>query len=176
MRLSAEPLLTRAQIATHVSRLARELNERFGNEEIVVLVVLKGAIHFASDLLRELTCPLQVDFIRVSSYVGAESQGTVDVLLWPTTPLEGKRIVLVEDLLDTGRTTSFIVSRLREAKPESVSVVVLLDKVSRRIEAITPDFRGLEIEDHFVVGYGMDFDERYRELPEIYILEGVSPE
>lgn len=171
MPLSSKPLLTSEQIADLVDRLAQAINAQFAAQELLILVVLKGALHFASDLIRRLDVALEIDFIRVKSYVGSESQGNVEVLLWPTTPLTGKRVLIVEDLIDTGYTTSFILDRVRQGNPESVSIAVLLDKASRRIENVTLDHCGLEIEDHFVVGYGMDYNEKYRELPDVYILE-----
>ncbi|GMV92075.1 MAG: hypoxanthine phosphoribosyltransferase [Candidatus Hydrogenedentota bacterium] len=172
MRRSSEPLIAETQIQAAVTRLAAEISERYRNcDTLVMVVVLKGGTIFASDLMRRISLPLAVEYIRAKSYDGIDSLGDVLLPVLPEQPLRGKSVLVIEDILDTGRTTSAIMKTLNEHDPASLELCVLLDKPSRRVVPVDAQYIGITIEDRFVVGYGLDHDERYRNLPEIYTLE-----
>jgi hypoxanthine phosphoribosyltransferase len=170
MRLSDTPLIARQQIEARLDALAQEIARDAAGKDLLAVTVLKGGIFFASDLLRRLPGPVSVDFVRCRSYVGTQSHSTPDISYSPETSLHGRHVLLIEDILDTGRTTSAILAHFQAQAPASLKVCALLDKPARRIVAVAADYVGFRIEDHFVVGYGLDYDELYRELPEIYCL------
>ncbi len=171
MPISSEPLLSAASIASRVGELGESIAARYGETEIVLLCVLKGGLFFTADLARTLPGRVAVDFIRAKSYEGVDSSGNVTLLVEPTAALKGKHVIVVEDILDTGRTARAILERVRDDDPASVALCVLLDKPSRRVERIEADFVGFTIGEYFVVGYGLDHNERYRGLPGVHILE-----
>ena len=174
MRPSDTPLIASDAIELRVAHLAAELSKDLAGENIVALCVLKGAIHFASDLVRKMTIPVTIGFVRPKSYVGTEPPASVMMLIPPTEPLAGRTVLIVEDILDTGRTTQAVLAEVRSHAPYKVCLITLLNKRHRRAAAVQADFTGFEIGDHFVVGYGLDHEERYRELPDIHILENGS--
>lgn len=172
MHRSREPFIDEKQIQDSVTRLAGEICERYrdcGN--LILVVVLKGGTIFASDLMRRIPLPISVEYIRAKSYDGIDSLGDVLLPVLPEQPLRGKSVLVIEDILDTGRTTSAIMKTLSEHEPASLELCVLLDKPSRRVVPVGAQFVGITIEDRFVVGYGLDHDEQFRNLPEIYTLE-----
>ncbi len=171
MRLSTPPLLDQATLQQRVQELAAMISRDYAERVPLLIGVLKGAVHFTSDLSRALTIPIEMDFIRAASYAGTESTGKVSIGLDGSLALVGRDVILVEDILDTGRTATTIIAHLETLGPASIKLCTLLDKPSRRVIPVTADYTGFSIEDHFVVGYGLDFDERYRELPAIHILE-----
>lgn len=171
MKLSDEPLFTAGQVRARVRDLARKLEQHLPPQDVVALVVLKGGLHFGSDLLRELNLPLTVDFIRARSYDGTVSQGAVEFLVLPTADLRGKHVLVIEDVLDTGITAHAILGKVHALDPAAVSLCALFDKPARRATDVHADFAGFTVEDRFLVGYGMDYQERYRELPDVYTLE-----
>jgi hypoxanthine phosphoribosyltransferase len=171
MKRSAKPLIDAAAIQQRTTELAAEISTDLAGRDVVVLPVLKGGIFFGADLARALTIPVQLDFIRARSYEGDQSTGRVEFLIEPTVTLRGKTVLVVEDILDTGRTASAIMDRLLESEPEAVEMCVLLDKPAGRVVPMSPRFVGFEIENHFVVGYGLDYNEQYRALSAIYTLE-----
>jgi len=173
MHLSNKPLITRDQIQSRIDELAKEISDDYAARELLAVIILKGGSFFGADLLRRLTVPIEIDFVRARSYKGKHSRGMVEFSFFPTTPLEGKHILLVEDILDTGRTTSAIFDRFEMAGPASIKLCSLLDKPDNRKIEVAAGYVGFTIEDFFVVGYGLDYDERYRELNEVYILEDV---
>ena len=171
MALSDTPRFTAPQIAERVSELAVDLSRDLAGRDVVAIIVLKGGLHFGSDLIRRLTIPMTVDFIRAVSYQGAQSRGNVEFLVLPTVTLAGRDVLIVEDILDTGRTAQAILERVRAESPARVHLCTLFDKAARRAVALEPDYAGFRVGEAFLVGYGMDYDERYRELPEVYVLE-----
>lgn len=171
MKLSNTPLYTASQIQQRVASLATQLSQDYQGREVVALIVLKGGLHFGSDLIRNLTIPVAVDFIRAKSYDGAASTGIVEFLIPPSLPLNGKHVVILEDILDTGLTARAILERVQADRPASVAICSLLDKPARRKVDLEGQYIGFELDDHFVVGYGMDYEEQYRELPDVYVLE-----
>lgn len=162
-------LMSAGEITTIVKTLADQISRDYEGKEVVLVCILKGAFMFLSDLIRELRIPVKVDFVRLASYgSGMKSSGLVEITKDIEIPIEGKEVLIVEDIVDSGRTLRFLKERLELSHPRSVKICTLLDKKARREVKIDPDYVGKEIENVFVVGYGIDFDEGYRHLPEIY--------
>ena len=168
-----KPLLTRDQIQRRVRELAQRISQDYRGKEILFICILKGAFVFLSDLMRHVDVPVQVDFVGVSSY-GSEtvSSGNIRVTKEGTIPIEGRDVIVVEDIIDSGRTLKFLADELRSKGPQSLRVCCLLDKKSRREVEFEADYVGFNIEDLFVVGYGLDVNEQFRNLPGIhYVVE-----
>jgi len=164
-------LLTAEQIAARVAELGREITRDYAGQPVVVLGVLNGVVVFLADLLRHLDLPCQVDFVTLASYGdGTVSSGEISLVREPRLPLAGKRVLVVEDIVDTGRTLAWLVNWLREQRAAEVKVCCLLDKASRREVPVQLNYVGFEIPDAFVVGYGLDFAQAYRNLPYVAVL------
>jgi hypoxanthine phosphoribosyltransferase len=170
VRLNPAPLIARAQIDARIVELAAQINGDYAGRDLVVIVVLKGAMPFAADLIRALEGPLHVDFVRAKSYAGTDTTGEVRLSLLPEFALAARDVLVVEDILDTGHTATALLDRLGAQGPASLRLCTLLDKPARRRVPIAAHYAGFTIDDHFVVGYGLDLDERYRELPAIHTL------
>jgi hypoxanthine phosphoribosyltransferase len=165
-------LITREQIAAKVAEIGASITADFTGESLVLIGVLKGATIFLADLARQIKLDVSFDFIAVSSYGNARHQsGEVKLMKDVDQSVEGRNIILVEDILDTGLTMTYLKNVLQAHQPKALKIAALLDKVSRRTEPIHGDYVGFEIPDEFVVGYGLDFAERYRNLPDICVLE-----
>ncbi|HSY74290.1 MAG TPA: hypoxanthine phosphoribosyltransferase [Dongiaceae bacterium] len=163
-------LITEEQLAQRVKILAREIERDFRGRETVVVSLLSGTVMFLADLIRHLNLPLRLDFIGVSSYgVGTES-GDLVFTKELRLDVRGRDVLLIDDILDTGKTMSRVLPKLKLLKPRRIKVCVLLDKPSRRVEKIKADYVGFAVPDFFVVGYGLDFAERYRNLPFVGVL------
>lgn len=169
--MERELLFSREKILARVKELARQISEEYAGEEPVLIGVLNGAVFFFSDLVMALTIPSKIDFIRAASY-GAEmkSSGSVTLTKDVEVSLKGKHVVVVEDIVDTGLTLKKIIKNLQKKAPESVRVCALIDKLERREEDVIIDYRGFRIQGGFLIGYGLDYDEQYRYLPDIYAL------
>jgi hypoxanthine phosphoribosyltransferase len=165
-------LISRDEIAEATDRLASEIKRDYQGKQPLLIGVLKGSFVFMADLIRQLDLPLEIDFIRLSSYGSAkESSGKVRVVQGVKTPIKGRDVLVIEDIVDTGITTSFLFDYLRKRKPASLKLCALTDKPSRRKVPVSIDYLGLSLPNKFVVGYGLDFDQRFRNLPDIYALE-----
>jgi hypoxanthine phosphoribosyltransferase len=165
-------IVTEEQIRQRVRELGQELKEIYGKEEFTVVAVMNGAILFTADLLREVDNPIRLDCIRISSYgPSTESRGTPKLIHGLTIDVTGRHVLVVDDILDTGKTLSLLAAMIRGMNPKSVRVCVLLDKRGRRQVPFDADLVGFEIPDKFVVGYGLDFAERYRNLTCIGVLK-----
>ncbi len=165
-------LISRDEIAKAVSRLAREIERDYRDKQPLLIGVLKGSFMFMADLIRELDLPLDLDFIRLSSYDTArESSGEVEVIHETKTPVKDRDVLVVEDIVDTGITISFLLDYLESKQPASLKVCTLTDKPSRRRVPVPIDYRGFTLPNKFIVGYGLDCDQRFRNLPDIYTLE-----
>jgi hypoxanthine phosphoribosyltransferase len=165
-------MYSREQIAQRVKEIGAQINKDYAGEKLLLVGVLKGACLFLSDLARSIELDCSFDFISVSSYgSGKTSSGEVKLVKDVDTSLQGRNVIVVEDILDTGYTLTYLSKLLQAAQPKSLKIAALLDKPSRRIQPIQPDYFGFKIPDEFVVGYGMDFAEQYRNLPDICILE-----
>jgi len=162
-----EKLFTQEQLKTRIAELGKEVSAKFRGEEVTFICILKGSMIFCSDLMREMTVPLEVDFITASSYEGTNSTGEVNIKFEFTKSLKGKNILVVEDIVDTGLTIKETMAALKKLEPKTLGLVSLLSKPSRREHEVAIDYLGFEIEDHFVIGYGLDLDQKYRELPYI---------
>jgi hypoxanthine phosphoribosyltransferase len=169
-------LLRRAAIQKRVREVASQITRDFKGERVHLIGVLKGACIFLSDLVREINLDTSIDFIAVSSYgKGKESSGQVRVLKDLDSSIEGLNVILVEDILDTGLTLSYLLRILEQRKPKSLRIAALLDKPSRRIKPVKGDYVGFAIPNKFVVGYGLDYAERYRNLKDVCVLT-LSPD
>lgn len=163
-----EILFTRQQIAARVAELGAQITKDLNGETLVMIGVLKGAAPFLSDLARAIQGEATFDFVAVSSYgKGQRSSGAVKLIKDLDEPIEGKNVLVVEDILDTGLTLSYLRRLLLHQHPKTLRIATLLDKPSRRIEKIEADYVGFSIPNLFVIGYGMDYAERYRNLPDI---------
>ena len=166
-----EILLDADQLAARVTELGAEVTAAYAGEAPVLISVLKGSIVFLADLVRQVDLPLSIDIMEVSSYGAAtESSGQVRILKDLSQSIEGRHVLVVEDIIDTGLTLNYLLRYLREKNPASLRICCLLDKPARRLTEIDIDFRGFSIPDRFVIGYGLDFDERYRNLPYVGVL------
>jgi hypoxanthine phosphoribosyltransferase len=166
-----EILLTEEQIQARVAELGAQLAEDYAGRDPVLISVLKGSIVFLADLVRGMDIPLSIDIMEVSSYGAAtESSGQVRILKDLSNPIEGRHVLVVEDIIDTGLTLNYLLRYLREKAPASLGICCLLDKPARRLTEIPIDYVGFTIPDRFVIGYGLDFGERYRNLPYVGVL------
>lgn len=165
-------LLGREEIAGKVAELAAQIEEDYRDSNPLLLGVLKGSFIFLADLARALTIPVEIDFVRLASYgAGTETSGKVRVVHGLRRSIRGRHVIVVEDITDTGLTIQHLTGYLKRRHPASVKLCALFDKPSRRRVPITIDYLGFAIPNAFVVGYGLDFNERFRYLPELYVLE-----
>jgi hypoxanthine phosphoribosyltransferase len=165
-------LISRNEIAKAVDRLASEIKRDYQGKQPLLIGVLKGSFMFMADLIRQLDLPLELDFVRLSSYGAArESSGKVRVVQGLRTPIKDRDVLVIEDIVDTGITTSFLLDYLRKKKPASLKLCALTDKPSRHRVSVSIDYLGFTVPDKFIVGYGLDCDQRFRNLPDIYALE-----
>lgn len=168
-------MFTEEQIREKVIELGKQIENDYKGEEILVVGILKGANVFTCDLIRQIDLDVKIDFMSVSSYgSGTESSGTVRILKDLDTDIKGKNVLIVEDIIDSGRTLSNLVKELQIREPKSLKLCTLLDKPSRRVVDVDVEYVGFEIEDKFIVGYGIDYAEKYRNLPYIGIVEDVA--
>lgn len=174
MAVPSQPgvLLTRRQIAVAVARLAGDITRDYRDKQPVLVAILKGSFVFLADLVRRLDFPLEIEFVRLSSYRGTETSGEIAMVQGLEIPVAGRPVLVVEDIVDTGLTTGFLLEYLRREKPASLKLCALLDKPARRRAPITIDYLGFTVPDKFLVGYGLDYNEQYRNLPDICVLEG----
>lgn len=170
-----ECLLTRQQIQQRVNELGAEISSDFAGERIMLVGVLKGAAIFVADLARAITVDCTFDFLAVSSYGMATRSSAVRLIKDVDHPIEGRNVILVEDILDTGRTLCYLKNMLLAQGPATLKIAAFLDKPERRLCNIQADYVGFAIPNRFVVGYGMDFAERYRNLPDICIMATDAP-
>ena len=168
----AEVLLSEEQIRAKVIELGKRISADYAGRELTLVSVLKGSLPFMADLMRQIDLPLRIDLMEVSSYGGTatESSGLVRILKDLSAPIDGRDVLLVEDIIDTGLTLNYLLRYLRGKNPRSIKVCSLLDKPARRLVEIPIDYVGFEIPDAFVVGYGLDFGEVYRNLRFVGVL------
>jgi len=166
------PLISRDRISEVVARLGWAISRDYAGRNLVLVGVLKGAFVFLADLARTLSVPVKIDFVRIGSYgVRQESSGAITVTKEVEIPLRGLDVLIVEDIVDTGLSLAFLVDYLAAQQPSSLKICVLVDKKSRREVEVAVDYVGFEIEDGFIVGYGLDCAEEYRALPGLFVLE-----
>ena len=168
-----EVLLSEEDIRGIVSRMGEQITADYADKNPLIVAVLRGAVVFTADLMRAIDCPLSVDFMAVSSYgEGAKSSGVVRIVKDLDTKIEGRDVIIIEDILDSGLTLSYLMKSLRSRKPASLEIAAFLVKdVESQTAAVKPRYVGAHVPDSFIVGYGLDFAERYRNLPYIGVLK-----
>ncbi len=165
-------MFSKEQIEGRIAELAGVLDAEYADKNPLMVGILKGSVMFYADLLRAMRIPLEMDFMAISSYgMGAKSCGEVKLIKDLDHKIEGRHVIIVEDIIDSGYTLSYLKRMLYSRKPESVKICALLDKYSRRVVPIEADYKGFDCPDEFVIGYGLDYAERYRNLPYIGILK-----
>lgn len=164
-------LIPQSQIKKAVSSLADQVNRDYHGKQLILIGVLKGAFVFLADLMREIKIPIEVDFVKLESYGNkTESSGTIKLLKDIDVDICNQNVLIIEEIIDSGRTLKFLFDRLQASKPKSLRVCALLDKKARRAIEIEADYVGMKVENKFLIGYGLDFDQAYRNLPEIYYI------
>ena len=167
-----EVLFTERQIAVMVERIGQQISRDYKGKNLLLVSVLKGSVVFMADLMRSISIPAKIDFMATSSYgSGTKSSGVVKIIKDLDIPLSGYDIVLVEDILDSGKTLNYLMELLRDRNPKSLQICALFDKPERREVDVQAAYVGSVIPDAFIVGYGLDYDEKYRNLPFVGILE-----
>lgn len=165
-------LITEEEVENKVREIAAKISEDYAGKSIHLICILKGSVMFACELAKRITVPVTIDFMSVSSYgSGTVSKGIVRIVKDLDEPLEGKDVLIVEDIIDTGRTLAHLIDVLKTRKPASVRLCTLLDKPDRRVTQVDVDYTCFEIPDEFVIGFGLDYDQKYRNLPYVGVLE-----
>ena len=163
-------LLSREEIARGLERLAEAIKRDYQGQRPFLVEILKGSFVFMADLIREINMPLTVDFVRIQSYASTSSTGEVTISPEDPLPVKGRHVLVVEDMVDTGLTLSCLLGQLEKETPASLKLRALLDKPSQRLVPVQIDYLGFTVPDLFVVGYGMDLDQQYRYLPDLYTI------
>lgn len=164
--MNVDVLISEKELDERIGEIAKQIENDYKGEEVVFCSVLKGAIFFTVDLMKKYQGDCEINFVRVSSYQGENSTGVITMKIpLKKEDIENKNIILVEDIVDTGRTFKYLVEYVKEMNPKSVKTCVLLDKKARRVVEFEPDYTAFPIDDLFVVGYGLDYDEKLRNLP-----------
>ena len=164
-------LIEEEKVDKRIEELGKKISEEYAGKEVHLICILKGSIFFTCELAKRITVPVTIDFMSCSSYgAGTISSGVVKLVKDLDEPLEGKNVIVIEDIIDSGRTLSYLLEILSARKPASLKLCTLLDKPDRRVMPVHVDYTGFEIPDEFVVGYGLDYDQRYRNLPYIGVL------
>ncbi len=165
------PLITEEEIQRKVRELAQKISRDYAKRDLLAIGILKGSFMFFSDLIRHIKSPLRIDFIIASSYIKDTSSGEVKIHYFPKEELEGKDILLVDDIIDTGISLQYIRDKILEKKPSSLKICVLLDKKDRRIVEVPVDYVGFSVPNKFIVGYGLDYQETFRNIPYLTIFK-----
>lgn len=164
-------LINEKRLEKRIKEIAEKIEKDYEGKEIVFIGILKGSVMFMTELAKNIKSDVQFDFMDVSSYEGTESTGTIKVNKDLRDSIEGKDVIIVEDIIDTGRTLTYLLDYLKKKNPKSIKIATMLSKPSRRVLELDVDYIGFSIEDKFVVGYGLDYDEKYRNLPFIGYIE-----
>ena len=168
----AKVLITEEEIQQRVKDIGRQITNDYQDSDLIMVGILRGAVLFFGDLAKAIKVPLSMDFMAVSSYgASTKTSGVVRIIHDLHQNIEGKDVLIVEDIIDTGLTLHYLIGNLKSRNPKSVKICCLLDKPSRRKADVTPDYVGFEVPDEFVVGYGLDYNEMYRNLPYIGVLK-----
>lgn len=167
-------LFSKERIAAEIKRIAQEISHDFQDQEVMLVGVLKGSFLFIADLIRELEVPAVVDFVRLASYgSGTQTSGIIEFRKELEMPIRDRNVIIVEDIVDSGYTLECLYNKLLLQEPKSLKICTLIDKTARREVEINADYVGISMDDGFIIGYGLDHDEKYRDLPDIYLVEGV---
>ncbi len=171
-KITKEIMISKEALAEKTRELGQAITRDYEGKEVLLVCVLNGAIMFMSDLMKEIKLPLEIDFMAVSSYGDStKSSGVVKIIKDLDKSVEGKNIIIVEDIIDSGLTLHYLIDNLRSRGPESIEICTLLDKPSGRKADVPTKYKGFEIKDEFVVGYGLDYAEKYRNIPYIFVLK-----
>jgi hypoxanthine phosphoribosyltransferase len=171
-KITKEIMISEQEIKDKVKELGKMITEDYKGKDLVVICVLKGAIMFVSDLIKEIKVPLAIDFMAVSSYGNStKSSGVVKIIKDLDDSIEGKDVLIVEDIIDSGLTLAYLLDNLESRDPKSIEICTLLDKPTGRKTDVNTKYVGFEIKDEFVVGYGLDYAEKYRNVPHIFVLK-----
>lgn len=174
MAESIKVLISEEEVSKRIAEIGKEISEAYAGKEIHLICVLKGGVFFMCDLAKTISIPVSMDFMSVSSYGdGTSSSGIIKIVKDLDESLEGKHVMVVEDIIDSGRTLSYLLEILEKRKPASMGLCTLLDKPDRRVRDVKVDYVGFEVPDEFVVGYGLDYAQKYRNLPYIGVVEGI---
>jgi hypoxanthine phosphoribosyltransferase len=165
-------MIDQATLDQRVRELGAEITRDYAGKPLTVVGILKGSVFFATDLAKAIDLPITVEFLGVSSYVGTETTGEVRITSDFTKPMAGKHLLIVEDIIDTGLTMKFLLENLQARHPASLKICALLEKPARARAKVNIDYKGFVIDDKFVVGYGLDYDEKFRNLPFIGVMKG----
>ncbi len=168
---SLKDFISSRRIARKIGELGRRISSDYGDSPFVMVILAKGALVFAADLMRRIKSPMRIELLSARSYKGTQSTGKLRINSWDELELKGCRVLIVDEILDTGKTMTGVIDFIKKMRPTEIRTCVLLDKPARRTEKIIPDYAGFEIPDEFVIGYGLDLDEYYRNLPSIMIAE-----
>lgn len=163
--------INKSKLEKRIQELAKQIEKDYKNKEIVMVGILKGSVMFMTELAKNIKSNVELDFMDVSSYEGTESTKKVTINKDIRNSIEGKDVIIVEDIIDTGRTLTYVLEHLKQKNPNSIKIVTMLSKPSRRIMELNVEYIGFAIEDKFVVGYGLDYKEKYRNLPYIGYIE-----
>ena len=168
-------MIPEEDVTKRIEEMGRQISEDYAGKQVHLICILKGGVFFACELAKQITVPVSIDFMSVGSYGdGTSSSGIVKIAKDLDETLEGKEVLVVEDIIDSGRTLSYLLEVLRKREPKSMRLSTLLDKPSRRVREVKVDYIGYKIPDEFVVGYGLDYKQKYRNLPYIGVVEGVE--
>ena len=171
MKEKVKIFLQEQDVNARIAEVAKQISSDYAGREVHLICVLKGSVFFMCELAKRITVPVSLDFMSVSSYGGdTKSSGVVRIVKDLDEPLQGKHVLVVEDIVDSGRTLSYLLDMLRDRGPKDVRLCTLLDKPERRVVDVKVDYTGFEIPDKFVVGYGLDYDQKYRNLPYIGVV------
>ena len=172
---SVRVMISETEVAKRIEEMGRQISEDYAGKQIHLICILKGGVFFMCELAKRISVPVSMDFMSVGSYGdGTASSGVVRLVKDLDGSLEGKDVLVVEDIIDSGRTLYYLLDVLRKRQPNSMKLCTLLDKPDRRVRDVKVDYVGFEIPDEFVVGYGLDYAQKYRNLPYIGIVEGVE--
>lgn len=168
-------LVSEEEVDKRICDMGEQISKDYEGKQVHLICVLKGGVFFMCELAKRITVPVSMDFMSVSSYgAGTKSSGVVKIAKDLDEPLEGKDVLIVEDIIDSGRTLSYLIELLQKRNPNSIRLCTLLDKPERRVKDVKVDYVGFNIPDEFVVGYGLDYAQKYRNLPYIGVVEGVE--
>jgi hypoxanthine phosphoribosyltransferase len=167
-----EEMISEEKVNARICELGAQISKDYAGEKVHLICILKGASFFACELAKRITIPVTIDFMSVSSYGGSTtSTGVVKIVKDLDEPIADENVIVVEDIVDTGRTLSYLLDMLKDRGPKSLKLCALLDKPERRVVEIEADYKGFEVPDEFIVGYGLDYDQKYRNLPYIGIVK-----
>lgn len=172
MEKRIQVMIPEEEVNARIAEIAAQIDEDFQGEEIVAVGILRGGAYFCTELTKRIQVPVVLDFMEASSYgMGTESSGQVNITKDLIEDIEGRNVIIIEDIIDTGRTLSLLLENLRARRPKTLKLCTLLDKPERRVVDVTVDYNGFVIPNKFVIGYGMDFEQKYRNLPYIGVIE-----